>query len=110
MLRENYKKVAIINTSQQINVASYSGGVNNRVSFNLGFNPTEIFIIFKPSFDRSLPCILGSKYHNDLYYPFKASNLIAYIKNVSKKGLDINTSWQYSNGCVMYLEKIIAIG
>lgn len=105
----NYKKIAIINTSQQIKVASYSSEVNNKVSFNLGFKPSEVFIVFKPSFDRALPCILSSKYHNSLHSPFKASNLIAYIKNVSEKGLDINTSWQYSNGCVMYLERIIAI-
>ena len=107
MISKNYKKVAIINITQHIEVQRGSSFSATGVKFNLTFSPSLIFVRFENSANGVFKDIMSSKEHYSQSKHFSRSSLVTYITNVTKAGFNFNA--KSDSGDWVEIKQIIAI-
>lgn len=108
MLKDNYKKVAIINITQHIDVPKNTSFRTTKVNLNLTFQPSMIFVLFENSANGRSKDIMSSKEHYNLSTSFSRSTLVMYITSVTKNGFNLNIRDDTQNSRVE-IKQIIAI-
>ena len=104
-----YKKIAILNITQYIDVPKNASFRATKVNFSLTFQPGVIFVIFENSASGRSKDIMSSKEHYNLSTSFGRSTLVMYITSVTKNGFNLNIRDDTQNSWVE-IKQIIAIG
>ena len=102
-----YKKIAILNITQPIEVQRGSSFSATGVKFNLTFSPSLIFVRFENSANGVFKDIMSSKEHYSQSKHFSRSSLVTYITNVTKAGFNFNA--KSDSGDWVEIKQIIAI-
>ena len=101
-----YKKIAILNITQYIDVPKNASFRATKVNFSLTFQPG---VIFENSANGRSKDIMSSKEHYNLSTSFSRSTLVMYITSVTKNGFNLNIRDDTQNSRVE-IKQIIAIG
>ena len=104
-----YKKIAILNITQYIDVPKNTSFRTTKVNLNLTFQPSMIFVLFENSANGRSKDIMSSKEHYNLSTNFSRSTLVMYITSVTKDGFNLNIRDDTRNSRVE-IKQIIAIG
>ena len=110
MLRDNYKKVAIIDSTKTIELeGQVVNGKQIRIPCNFGFLPNMVFIVFTDNINTnsSNANIINSFWHKD-YNSWSQGKYQLSIPNLDEKGINLIES-HGSRGIVIRIKQIIAI-
>lgn len=107
MLKENYKKIAIINRSDSFSLDADRWKTFNVTGLNLPFTPQRIFILFHQSKEKK-QTILDSTIHINQSSTSDGYSVKGYISNLKETSFKLNFYLDMGSATVT-LKQIIAI-
>ena len=107
MLKENYKKIAIINRSDSFSLDAERWKTFNVTGLNLPFTPQRIFILFHQSKEKK-QTILDSTIHINQSSTSDGYSVKGYISNLKETSFSLNFYLDMGRATVT-LKQIIAI-
>ena len=110
----NYKKIAIINTSERIRTTSKNTHTWRRWSLSLSFNPNLIIMAGKNTVQRSFRAftIISTRDTENALFLYQNSSEVAQIaiRNLTSSGFEYLFETTLGSGTEVEVNQIIAIG